>query len=216
VKCDRYREAASARLDGEPIGLSASALDHHLATCPDCARWLEQVTVVGRTFRVSSQTPPDLAESILTNVVLPTTRTARTNRWLRAVLGLIGFVQWALAMPALFGDSVGMSMAMHASHETAAWNIALGASFLAIAVKPVRAIGALPILTTFVTVLAVLTIPDLVSGAVAGARLASHAGVLAGLIVVVWLSRSERLRLPPGAREHQVDTAGPDGIRGAA
>jgi len=119
-------------------------------------------------------------------------------------------------MPALFGDSVGMSMAMHASHETAAWNIALGASFLAIAVKPVRAIGALPILTTFVTVLAVLTIPDLVSGAVAGARLASHAGVLAGLIVVVWLSRSERLRLPPGAREHQVDTAGPDGIRGAA
>ena len=87
-------------------------------------------------------------------------------------------------------------MGVHAAHESAAWNLAMGASFLAVAVKPARAIGTLPILATFVTVLSVLSIPDLLAGAVEAARLASHAGVLAGLVLVAVLSRSERLPVP--------------------
>jgi len=108
----------------------------------------------------------------------------------------LGFVQWALALPALFGQGMAMQMSVHAAHESAAWNLAMGASFLTVAVKPARAIGALPILATFVTVLSVLSIPDLLTGSVAATRLASHAGVLAGLVLVAVLYRSERLPGP--------------------
>ena len=199
VTCERYREAASARLDGEPIQMSASALDHHLSTCVDCAAWLQAVSRIGRTLRVTGNTPPDLSGNILSDVVLPTARIHRYRMGLRAALASLGFLQWALAMPALFGDSVGMRMSMHASHESAAWNLALGASFLAVAVKPARAQGTMPILATFVGVLAVLSVGDVAAGLVDGTRLASHLGVVAGLVLVVLCARSERVLLPPGS-----------------
>lgn len=208
VTCERYREAASARLDGEPIQLSAAALDHHLGTCLDCAAWLQSASRLGRSLRVTGHTPPDLSDAILRDVALPTARIRRRRISLRAALGALGFLQWALAMPALFGDSVGMRMAMHASHESAAWNLALGASFLAVAVRPSRAEGALPILATFVGVLAVLSAGDIAAGLVDGTRLASHLGVVAGLVLVVLTARSERVLPPPGAASDSRSAAG--------
>ncbi|MGX7678257.1 zf-HC2 domain-containing protein [Jatrophihabitans sp. DSM 45814] len=210
MTCERYREAASARLDGEPLGVSATALEHHLATCVDCAAWLETASRLGRSLRVTGHTPPDLTDAILGQVVLPAARVGRYRRRLRLGLAILGFVQWALAMPALFGDDVGMAMSMHASHESAAWNLALGASFLAVAIKPIRAAGTLPILATFVAVLTAFSIPDVAAGDVAPERLASHAGVVLGLLLVVLMSRSQRL-LPPVA-----ELAGRDGQQGAA
>lgn len=200
MTCERYREAASARLDGEPIPMPASALEQHLAGCADCAGWLAGAERAGRLLRVTGQTPPDLTEQILRRVVLPAARLARRRRLLRAGLVTLSVVQWALAMPALFGQNIGMRapmmMGMHAAHESAAWNLAMGASFLAVAIKPGRAIATLPILATFVTVLSVLSIPDVLIGAVEPIRLASHAGVLAGLVLVALMSRFERLPVP--------------------
>jgi predicted anti-sigma-YlaC factor YlaD len=197
MTCDRYREAASARLDGEPLQMSAAALDHHLSSCPHCAAWLDTASRLGRSLRVTGQIAPDLSGMILDSVVLPTANVQRYRRRLRAGLAVLGFLQWALALPALLGDSVGMPMGVHASHESAAWNLALGAAFLAVAIKPSRAAGTLPILATFVAVLAALSIPDLLAGQVHAARLASHLGVAAGLVLITLVSRSERL-LPPG------------------
>jgi len=216
MSCARYREAASARLDGEPLGLSSTALEHHLAGCASCAGWLAAAERAGRGLRISGSTPPDLSERILRQVVLPAARLNR-RRWLvRAGLAGLGFVQWALALPALFGQSMAMQMSVHAAHESAAWNLAMGASFLAVAVKPARAIGTLPILATFVTVLSVLSIPDLLAGAVEAARLASHAGVLAGLVLVAVLSRSERLPVPGPAVGQAGPVVRPRSRRGAA
>jgi len=197
VNCERFREAASARLDGEPIGMPAATLDHHLTTCADCAGWLSAITAVGRSFRVSGQIPPDVSAGVLENVVLPVERVSRRRRWLRTGLAATGLVQWALAIPGLSGDSVGMHMAMHASHESAAWNLAVGASFIAVAVRPARALGAAPILGTFLAALAVLSLPDFVAGQVEVTRLASHGGVAIGLLLVVLLTRSNRLLPPP-------------------
>ncbi|HJQ01032.1 MAG TPA: zf-HC2 domain-containing protein [Jatrophihabitans sp.] len=200
MNCERYREAASARLDGEPLPMPAAALDAHLAACTDCAGWLATVERAGRALRVTGLTPPDLSGEILQRVVLPANRLARRQQLVRAGLAALGFVQWALAMPALFGHNpgvrAGMSMGAHAAHESAAWNLAMGVAFLAVAVKPARAVGTLPILGTFVGVLAVLSVPDLLAGAVSTARLASHAGVLAGLVLVALISRWARLPAP--------------------
>src|SRR6185437_6422682 len=124
MRCDRFREAASARLDGEPIGMSATGLDAHLASCPDCARWVDDAIRLTRQARLAPIDVPDLAEGITADVVLPTRRVLRRRLLLRWSLVLVGLVQLGIAIPSVAGDSLGMAMSEHAAHEAAAWNIA--------------------------------------------------------------------------------------------
>ncbi len=215
VKCDRIRVAASARLDGEPIGMASSALDHHLATCVNCARWLDDATRLTRVARVGSAELPDLTDAILADAVLPVRRVLRRRNWLRLALVITGVVQLGVAAPSLFGTSIGMAMSTHAVHEDAAWNCALGIALLATAIKPARAIGVLSVLVTFVAVLSLLSIRDLASGAVDLARLATHLGAVVGLVLVAILARIERA-LPPAAAVAGGEDAGRTGLRGAA
>jgi predicted anti-sigma-YlaC factor YlaD len=203
VRCDRFRAAASARLDGEPIGMSAATLDAHLATCVDCARWVERATQLTRQLRLGQPAVPELSGTITTDIALPAGRVLRRRLWLRAALALVGIAQLAIAVPALPGDSLGMSMSLHAAHETAAWNLAIGVALLACVLRPRRATGLLPLLGTFVITLGVLCVRDLAAGAVPVSRVATHLVALAGLVLLVALDRAERA-LPP----HRADASG--------
>jgi predicted anti-sigma-YlaC factor YlaD len=218
VRCDRFREAASARLDGEPTGLSSTVLDKHLASCPDCARWQQRATKITRSVRVGSADVPDLADRILADVVLPARRVLRRRRWLGIALFAVGIAQLALALPALFGDSIDMAMSMHAAHETAAWNLALGAAFLATAYRPRRAAGLLPLLAAFVGILSLLSIRDLAGGSVAVGRLATHLAAVVGLVLVYALDRVERAGPPErvAATGAEIDRPRHGGLRGVA
>lgn len=199
MSCEPYRHAASARLDGEDPGMPTVVLDEHLAQCAACAGWLEAATRAGRLLRVSGATPPDLSAAILRDAGLPAARLLRRRRLLQAGLVALAVLQWALAVPGLWGETVGMAamhMGAHQAHESAAWNVAVGAALLAVALRPARAAGTVPVLLAFVAVLAVLSVPDLMDGAVTGARLASHTGVALGLLLVAALARAERLPGP--------------------
>jgi predicted anti-sigma-YlaC factor YlaD len=116
---------------------------------------------------------------------------------LRAALFLAGAVQLAIGLPALLGDTLGMAMAMHAAHEAAAWNLAIGVAFVATASAPRRAAGLIPLVATFIAVLSALSVRDLAAHEVTLGRLATHLAVLVGLALVVALDRVERA-LPPG------------------
>ncbi len=140
---------------------------------------------------------PDLTERITADVVLPARRVLRRRALLRVALALAGAVQLAIALPAFFGDSVGMAMSAHATHEAAAWNLALAAAFLATASTPRRAAGLVPLLSTFVVVLAALSVHDLAAGAVSAGRISTHIAAIVGLLLVLLLDRAERA-LPPG------------------
>ncbi len=217
MKCDRFREAASARLDGEPIGISATVLDHHLTGCVDCARWLEAATRLTRQARLGAAEVPDLSERILAGAALPARRVLRRRRLLRLALLVVGAVQVGIGAPSLFGGSIELAMSVHAAHENAAWNVALGAAFLATAMRPQRAAGLLPGLAVFVGVLAALSVRDVASGAVAVGRLATHLGIVAGLVLVYALARAERA-LPPERRATPAagDEEDGRGLRGVA
>lgn len=197
MSCGRFREAVSARLDGEPLGLSASALDAHLASCPDCARWAEAAAAVTRRARLDVRPVPDISDEIVARVALPTRRVLRRRHVLRIALAVVGLVQLAVGIPALTGHSIGMAMSMHSAHEAAAWNLAIGAAFVAVASVPRRAAGLIPLLVTFLAVLGVLSARDFAAGTVGGDRIATHAVALAGLLLLVALDRAERA-LPPG------------------
>jgi predicted anti-sigma-YlaC factor YlaD len=216
VRCDRAREAASARLDGEPLGTSATALDSHLSGCPDCAGWLAEATRLTRQARLGPAHLPDLAESITAGIVLPTRHVLRRRTVLRLLLVGVGVAQLAIALPAVLGDSIGMVMSEHGAHEAAAWNLALAAAFVAAAVAPRRAAGLVPLLGTFIVVLAALTVHDVAAGAVGTGRVLTHVAAVIGLVLLLVLDRNERA-LPPGrfAAEPQ-DEHRARGLRGAA
>ena len=184
-------------MDHEPLGMSAATLDHHLVVCADCARWVEQAARLTRQLRLGAADVPDLGDAITAGVVLPARRVLR-RRWVfRLGLLVVGLVQLAIAVPALGGTDIGMAMSTHASHEAAAWNLALAAAFLATASSPRRAAGLVPLLATFVTVLLALSVRDYAAGVVALDRIATHAAAVVGLLLVLALDRAERA-LPPG------------------
>ncbi|HEY8474808.1 MAG TPA: zf-HC2 domain-containing protein [Natronosporangium sp.] len=209
--CDDFREALSARLDGEdeePVG--AAALDAHLADCRACRRWWDDAVAVNRLVR----TGPAVAGVDVTEAVLaaaPGRRWARLAVALRVALGVLGLAQlvlgvYQITMMAGFEDSVlhhpaaeGATLG-HLWHETAAWNVAVGGGFLWIASRRGRPTGVAPTLTVFIVALALLSGSDVIAGLVEPLWLTSHGFVLAGYLIVLALCRPEFDLTPPGDR----------------
>lgn len=210
--CDQWREALSAQLDGEETTTERNDIDAHLDMCADCRHWLDRAATVTRLARTSLVTStPDLADAILaaTPALAPAPEVAaseprpsafadRLILVLRAALGVLGAVQLVLGLAQIGGGVAGTHT--HASagltatpghlwHESAAWNVAIGAGFLFIAVRRTRPTGLLPTLTVFVAMLVLLSVNDLVAAMVEPARLVSHGFVLAGYLIIVALSR---------------------------
>ena len=66
MRCEQIREALSARLDGEAAEPDDAAVDAHLDTCPACAAWSQELTVLHRMVRVrEAEAVPDLTAAIL-------------------------------------------------------------------------------------------------------------------------------------------------------
>jgi predicted anti-sigma-YlaC factor YlaD len=153
---------------------------------------------------------PDLSEAILAALpVAPVRRRRRLGSGpLYVGLAAVGAVQLILGLAQVGGGS--SSAHVHAGldatpghlwHESAAWNVAVGAGFLFIALRRNRPTGLVPMLTAFVGMLLLLSVNDLTAGRVDTARLVSHGFVIIGYLLVVALSRvsGDSLR-PPGDR----------------
>jgi predicted anti-sigma-YlaC factor YlaD len=87
----------------------------------------------------------------------------------------------------------------HMSHESAAWNLALGVAFLVGAGWTRHLAGTLPVLGSFVLVLSLVSALDLISGNVDPARVGSHLLVVAGLglIVLILITRPPEFQPRP-------------------
>lgn len=188
--CDRAREIMSADIDGETDATTWAR--QHIAECAACAEWTERAAKLDRLLRINQVTdhqPDELADTILSQVRLP-----RRGRWraaVRAALLVVAAAQFVLGVISLF-HPVGMTMPMptlaHIDHEEAAFNIAFGIALATVAWSR-RAGGQIPVLTTFVVVLAVSSAVDLADGAVTWPRLATHLPIVAGLLLAVALGR---------------------------
>jgi predicted anti-sigma-YlaC factor YlaD len=177
--------------------MAAAALDAHLDRCADCSAWAADAERLTRRARLGSLDVPDLTASITADLVLPAAKVMRRRLVLRLGLLLAGAAQLVIGVPAVLGDSIGMHMAVHATHEAAAWNLAIGAAFVAAASLPRRASGLIPLLGTYMVVLVGLSIRDVAAVEVSLGRLTTHLAVLVGLVLLVALDRVERA-LPPG------------------
>lgn len=203
MSCASFREALSARMDGEPVGMPPRVLDAHVAGCPSCRDWKAAALVVTRRARVGPVVPtPDVTRAVLEQLGevagSPRRRTARVGIVARAVLLALGAGQMALSLPPLVAAAATMSAPAHVARESGSWGMALAVAFFVVAALPHLAVGALPVLGSFTIVLGSVTVPDLISGQVPLDRAAGHLLILAGTVAVVVLARrGHRVRPSP-------------------
>ena len=200
---------------------SPDSAHRHLRECPECTLWFARAAQVNRLLRTAPAEPgPGLTDAALAHVLdqlppAPSRRPASIRLAARVVLAVVGTAQvlvgvLPLVLPglarldphdAMMGPDVGgmagtgsaaMRMSVHMSHEYNAWNLAVGVSFLVGAWWTRHLAGALPVLVSFVAVLAAVSTVDLLDGRVDAARVVSHALVLAGVGLIVLIVRTTR------------------------
>ncbi|GIJ76131.1 Predicted anti-sigma-YlaC factor YlaD, contains Zn-finger domain [Micromonospora phaseoli] len=224
--CEQWREILSAQLDGEATTTEQRTVGVHLETCVGCRAWLDSAARVTRRARTQVVTSlPDLTGAILAAAPPAPPR----RRWrelvaaagpgrrgaphvgraalvtgLRAALGLLGAVQLVLGLAQIGRAELGQHLhatGQHLWHESAAWNVAVGAGFLFVALRRTSPSGLLPMLSAFVITLVLLSVNDLVAAQVAVERLVSHGFLVVGYLITVLLSRSSRQPGDPSDRQ---------------
>ena len=184
MACDTYREALSARADGEDPGIDALVLDAHVAACAECRRYAEQIDSIGRATRVGP-TPvmPDLSRRVVKlNAIAD--RTSRRGV-VRALLALVAIEVIALSLPALIlGEET--SASAHAARHLGAFSVAYGVGLLVVVARPARARTMLPVAMVLAGALLVTAVVDAAQGRV---PLVGEAGHLPEVlsVVLVWL-----------------------------
>jgi predicted anti-sigma-YlaC factor YlaD len=206
MRCDTFREALSARLDGESPGLDDATIDTHLDTCEACGAWAEELATLHRMVRVrEAEVVPDLTAAILGTQPAPVRRSPLNEmispaRW---ALFVVALTQLVLAAPALvLGEDSGATV--HVARELGSFDVALAIGLLVAAWQPARAWGLLPVIAALGLVMAGTAVVDVARGTATGFGEAHHALDLAGLALLWWVAREERS--PAGHRARGLAT----------
>ncbi|MEV6227806.1 zf-HC2 domain-containing protein [Saccharopolyspora shandongensis] len=221
MDCYTYREALSARLDGEPAPVPDNQLEGHLAECAGCRSWQQRAADLNRALRVRPvEATPDLTRSIL-DAARPMHHHI-LRRWPRILLAAVAICQVVLGAAQMlgidyFGDhahhaGMGDVMTGHLLNESTAWNLALGLGMLWTAWRVRASSGLLPVMAVFLAVLSGFSIYDLVNAEVPASRLLSHGLLVLGLVLLLVVQRDLlRWRPQPGDEQaphpHSTTTA---------
>src|ERR1700738_2534898 len=167
MDCTLFREAISARLDGEAAELEPAAVDAHLAVCQACRTWAAAAQRVTRAARVGPADPvPDLTVAIMSSLATEANKTPRgAPAKVASAVGIARFglfmvavFQLCLAVPALLGDDAGAPV--HIAHEQGSWALALAVGLLVVAWRPSQAAAMLPLVAALVVGLGVTMAVD--------------------------------------------------------
>jgi predicted anti-sigma-YlaC factor YlaD len=191
MRCDRIREAISARIDGEDPGLPADALDAHLTACAACREWQQRAHVVTRRARIGgSYLDHDLTPRVIT--AASSARAGRGRRLTqRTALIAAAAAQLAITVPLLvLGHD--HDAGLHAAHELGSFNLALAIAFAAGAVRPALSAGLAWPCGIAAAGLAGTAVVDLFAGQTFGADEAQHLVAVAGAALLVWQARTSR------------------------
>lgn len=185
VQCERWREAISARADGEEPGIDDRLIDAHLDRCGTCRTFATAIDGSRRRLTVTPAAPmPDLSRRVAkTNALLD-----RASKWsiVRVLLIVVAVEIIVLAAPALvLGEGEARA---HDARHLGAFSIAYAVALLVAAVRPARARTVLPVAAVLAGALAVTAMIDMVRGKVPLTSEASHLPELISVVLVYLLA----------------------------
>lgn len=206
MECEIAREALSARMDGEHEPVPARRVDEHLASCPECRQWQDELNSQMQLLRgliASDRTRITAVADTVAQPALPA-GSAGIDR-VRICLAAVGAIQIVLAVLQAAGVSIGVhvghSMGGHVVNESTAWSVALGVAMLVAAVRPAAAMGLAIVGGVFTLVLTGYVVVDGLTGAVGAVRMLSHLPALAGVVLTVLVWRRHTLEPPRPDRD---------------
>ena len=206
MECEIAREALSARMDGEHEPVPARRVDEHLAACPDCRQWQDELDSQMQLLRgliAADRTRMTAVTDSVSQPALPETRDGLD--WVRIALAVVGGIQIVLAVLQAAGVSIGVhvghSMGGHVVNESTAWSVALGVAMLVAAARPAAAMGLAIVGGVFTLVLTGYVVVDGLTGAVGAVRMLSHLPALAGVVLTVLVWRRHTLEPPRPDRD---------------
>ncbi|MEA3075975.1 MAG: hypothetical protein QOF60_883 [Actinomycetota bacterium] len=187
LRCAEVREALSARIDGEDVGIDDADVDAHVATCEGCRSFAERAGALDRRVRLSAA--PEMAD--LSGPVLAAFRAGPDPRtpW-RTMLGGVAAVQLVIAIAGMVGG--GNLAGLHVAHELAAWELALALGFAVAAWRPERAAGMLPLVAVVALCLLLTSSVDIAEGRAAPSGETAHLLELLGFALLWTLSRRQQ------------------------
>ena len=209
MECEIAREALSARMDGEHEPVPARRVDEHLASCPECRQWQDELNSQMQLLRGLIASDRTRITAVADTVAQPAqpalpAGSAGIDR-VRICLAAVGAIQIVLAVLQAAGVSIGVhvghSMGGHVVNESTAWSVALGVAMLVAAVRPAAAMGLAIVGGVFTLVLTGYVVVDGLTGAVGAVRMLSHLPALAGVVLTVLVWRRHTLEPPRPDRD---------------
>jgi predicted anti-sigma-YlaC factor YlaD len=197
MTCARWREAISARLDGEEPGIDAALVDAHVARCTSCRAFAAAAADSRRLERIGTAPDvPDLSRRVRKAVAVADRASHRSVA--RALLVVVAVQIVAFSLPALvLGDEE--NTASHAARHLGAFAAAYGVGLLVVAVRPARARTMLPVAAVLAGALLITAVVDLAEGRVPLAGEVLHLPEVLS-VVLVWLLAVPAPRRPRRAQ----------------
>jgi predicted anti-sigma-YlaC factor YlaD len=186
VDCGAAREAISALLDDEPLGVERKALERHLEACPACRRWREGAHAVTRRMRLApARAGAPLADGMIADLLAgarPKRRRAEIVLT-RAALAAVAVAQviWVTVPALVFGDH---GAPIHVSHEMGSFDMAVAVGFLVAAWRPARAQGMRALLGVAALLLVATAALDLAQGRTSVGDEVPHLLVVGGWLLL--------------------------------
>lgn len=184
MSCERFREALSARLDGEVPDLPDEELDAHLATCPSCRSMVDGAARLRRrAVLYDTDDVPDLSRGIVRQVAAEDRRrSVPIARWL---LALIAVEIVVLSIP----DFLSGSADAHSLRHLGAFSLAYAVGLLIVVWRPARARTMLAVAYVLVAALVATAIIDVAAGRVPLLGEAVHLLEVASAVLLWILAR---------------------------
>lgn len=182
VRCERWRDAISARADGEDPGVSPNLLDAHLAACAAC-REFAGATERALQFVGRVEPGPDLSRQVARLAAIRDR--AGTSTIVRGLLAVVAVEILVFSLPELVSgereDATG-----HSVRHLGAFTVAYAVGLLVVVVRPARARAMLPVAAVLTGALLVTAIVGLADRRVPLADEALHLPEVIS-VVLIWL-----------------------------
>jgi predicted anti-sigma-YlaC factor YlaD len=181
MTCERWREAISARADGEELAVDRRLLAAHVGRCPACRNFAASVSKAG--VEAPAGAPPDGLPRRIAKLTAAADRAA-TWSTVRALLAVVAVEIIVVSIPPLLGDERATSP--HAARHLGAFAVAYGVGLLVVVARPARARTMLPVAFVVAAALVIGAVVDLAQRRIPLVEEAAHLPEVVS-VGLVWL-----------------------------